>query len=359
MSGRIRQEDVETVRERTDIVQVVGQYLQLRKAGADRFVGLCPFHTEKTASFGVSPSKQLYHCFGCGVGGNVFHFVMAIENLGFPEAVERLAKQAGITLRYEGLSESDRRDLSRRGALHRANQLAAELYHANLMESPEAGAARDFLASRGLAREAAVEFGIGLAPGLPDFLLRRLAGKLSAEILVEAGLVVKDARGALRDRFRGRVTFPLHDLTGRGVGFGARLLAGEGPKYVNTPETAIYKKGELLYNLHRAKAAMARTGTAVVVEGYTDVIALAQGGVGTAVATCGTALSESHFRLLSRFAERAVLAFDSDEAGAKAAERAFAFHEQHPVEAVVLVLPEGLDPADFVLKHGAGAFEEL
>lgn len=361
MAGRIRQEDLEAVRERTDLVKLVSGYLTLKKAGHDSFVGLCPFHTEKTGSFSVSPSKQVYYCFGCGAGGDAIRFLRDVEHLEFTEAVERLAKEAGITLRYEGDTPEQRRAASRRQALHRANEEAAGLYHRTLLEGREGEDARRYLESRGIDREAAEVFGIGYAPGHPDFLLRRLARGLSPEILLEAGLVV-DAEGGYRDRFRGRITFPVHDLSGRAVGIGARVLPGgrdEGPKYLNSPETPVYKKGEVLYNLHRAKGTVSRSGEIVVVEGYTDVIALVRAGVETAVATCGTALGEGHFRLASRFAQRMVLAFDSDEAGLRAAERAFSFVEQFPVQPVVLVLPQGLDPADFVRQHGADAFREL
>jgi DNA primase len=356
--ARIHQDDVEAVRERTDIVALIQQYVGLKKSGRS-FAGLCPFHTEKTASFTVDPAKQVYYCFGCQAGGNAFHFLMGVESLTFPEAVERLAKQAGITLRYEGLSPGDRKAASRRQALFRANARAADLYHRFLVDHRDAGEARKYLDTRGISKETAVEFGIGYAPGHPDFLLRRLAREFSPEILVEAGLAMKDASGSVRDRFRNRVTFPVHDLAGQAVGFGARLLTGEGPKYLNSPETPVYRKGEMLYNLHRAKGQVTDTGRAYVVEGYTDVIALHQDGVPTAVATCGTALSEGHLRLLSRFGREAVLAFDSDEAGARAAERAYGFMSQHPVEVRVLVLPEGLDPADFVKARGATAFREM
>src|SRR5919106_2142171 len=356
--ARIRQDDVEQVRERANIVDVVQQYVGLRKAGRS-FSGLCPFHAEKTASFTVDPAKQVFYCFGCGKGGNVFHFLMEVEHLTFPEAVERLARGAGVTLRYEGLSPGDKRARSRRESLYRANQQAAELYHRFLLEAREAEPARKYLGSRGFSKEAVEEFGVGYAPGFQDFLLRRLARQLSPELLVEAGLALKDASGTVRDRFRSRITFPVHDLAGRAVGFGARLLEGDGPKYLNSPETPVYRKGEMLYNLDRAKAAITSSGRAHVVEGYTDVMALHRGGIETAVATCGTALSEGHMRLLSRFAVRAVLAFDSDEAGARAAERAYGFFEQFAVEVLVLVLPEGLDPADLVKQRGAEAFEEI
>ena len=367
MAGRIRDEDLAAVRERTDMVKLVSNYVTLKKAGHDSFVGLCPFHTEKTPSMSVSPSKGMYHCFGCGAGGDAIRFLREVEQLDFAEAVERLAKEAGITLRYEGDTPAERRAASRRQMLHRANGSAFELYHRLLVEGREGEDARRYLAERGIDRETSVEFEIGYAPGYPDFLLRRLAKTLSPEVLVESGLVLRDQEGNVRDRFRGRITFPIHDLSGRPVGIGARALptagghAGrdEGPKYLNSPGTPVFQKADVLYNLQRAKSVVSRTGEVFVVEGYTDVIAMSRAGLPNAVATCGTALGEGHFRLASRFAQRMVLAFDSDEAGARAAERAFEFVERFPVRPVVMILPDGLDPADFVQQHGADALREL
>jgi DNA primase len=364
VAGRIRDDDVAAVRERTDIVKLVSGYLTLKKAGHDRLVGLCPFHTEKTPSFGVSPSKGLYHCFGCGKGGDAIGFLRDVEHLEFSEAVERLAKEAGVTLRYEGDTPAERRVASKRQALVRANEAAFELYHHTLLEAKEGEEARAYLESRGIDRDVAAEFEIGYAPAYPDFLLRRLVRSLSAELLVEAGLAIKDQEGNVRDRFRRRITFPVHDLSGKAVGIGARILPGgsgrdEGPKYLNSPETPVYRKAEVLYNLQRAKASATKLGELYLAEGYTDVIAMVRAGVTNTVATCGTALGEGHFRLASRFAQRMVLAFDSDDAGARAAERAFEFVERFPVQPVVLILPEGLDPADFVDKHGGEALREL
>ena len=362
MAGRIRDEDVAAVNERTDIVKLVSGYLTLKKAGHDRFVGLCPFHTEKTPSFGVSPSKGLYHCFGCGKGGDAIGFLRDVEHLEFAEAVERLAKEAGVALRYEGDTPAERRVASKRQALVRANEAAFELYHRTLLEAKEGEEARAYLETRGIDREVAAEFEIGYAPAYPDFLLRRLVKSLSAELLVEAGLALKDQEGNVRDRFRRRITFPVHDLSGKAVGIGARILPGgreDGPKYLNSPETPVYRKAEVLYNLQRAKASATRSGEVFLVEGYTDVIAMVRAGVTNTVATCGTALGEGHFRLASRFAQRMVLAFDSDDAGARAAERAFEFVERFPVQPVVLILPEGLDPADFVDQHGGETLREL
>jgi DNA primase len=361
--ARIRQEDVEAVKERTDMVAMVSQYLALKRSGHDSMSGLCPFHQEKTASFSVSPSKGVFYCFGCGKGGDAITFLRELEHLSYPEAVERLAQQAGMTLRYEGDSVSARRAAERRTALYRANEEAAKLYVRMLAEGREAEDARAYVKGRGLTPESIDAFGIGYAPGHTDFLLRRLAQDLGPDVLVEAGLATKGEDGVVRDRFRGRLTFPIQDLQGRYLGFGARILpsdarAGEQAKYLNTAETSIYRKGEVLYNLHRARQPVVRDGQVFVVEGYTDVIGLAQAGIDNAVATCGTALGEGHFKLLSRFAQRAVLSFDSDEAGARAAERAFAFQEEYPVQAVVMIMPEGLDPAEFVAKHGAEAVRD-
>ena len=362
MAGRIRQEDIEQVRERTDIVKLVSGYLTLKKSGHDAFSGLCPFHTEKSPSFSVSPSKGVYYCFGCGQGGDAIRFLREVEHLDFADAVERLAKDVGVTLRYEGDTPAERRAASKRQALNRANEEAFELYHRLLVDGREGEEGRTYLADRGIDQATVERFGIGYAPGYADFLLRRLAKTLSTEILVEAGLALRDDQGNVRDRFRGRITFPVRDLSGRAVGIGARILPGgrdDGPKYLNSPETPIYRKGEVLYNLERAKSSITRSGEIHVVEGYTDVIAMAQAGIETAVATCGTALGEGHFRLASRFAQRMVLAFDSDEAGARAAERAFQFLETFPLQPVVLILPEGQDPADFVRTHGGDALREL
>jgi len=360
--ARIRQEDIEAVKERTDIVKLVGQYLTLKKSGHDSLTGLCPFHQEKTGSFSVSPAKQVFYCFGCGKGGDAITFLRELEQLSYVEAIERLAADAGVSLRYEGDSALERRASERRKALYRANEQAAQLFVQMLRDGREGGDARAYVAERGIAPEAIERFEIGYAPGYPDFLLRRLSGArdLSSDLLLEAGLATRSEDGAVRDRFRGRLTFPIQDLQGRHIGFGARVLpsdarASEQAKYLNTAETAIYRKHEVLYNMHRARQAVAKTGDVFVVEGYTDVIGLAQAGIDNVVATCGTALGERHVEQLSRFADRAILSFDSDEAGARAAERAFAYQEKSPITIVVLVMPEGLDPADFVAKHGADA----
>ncbi|MEP6759412.1 MAG: DNA primase [Actinomycetota bacterium] len=360
--ARIRQEDIEAVKERTDIVALVGQYLTLKKSGHDSLTGLCPFHQEKSGSFSVSPSKQVFYCFGCGKGGDAITFLRELEHLSYVEAIERLAGVAGVSLRFEGDSPAERRAAERRKALYRANEQAAELFATMLRDGKEAADARAYLLERGITPEALAAFQVGYAPGYADFLLRRLGGArdLSAEVLLEAGLASRSDDGTVRDRFRGRITFPINDLQGRFIGFGARVVpsdprAGEQAKYLNTAETPIYRKHEVLYNMHRARQAVAKAGDVFVVEGYTDVIGLTQAGMPNVVATCGTALGEKHFEQLSRFAQRAILSFDSDEAGARAAERAFEFQEKFPITAVVLIMPEGLDPAEFVAKHGTDA----
>ncbi len=362
MAGRIRQDDIEAVKDRTDLVKLVGQYLTLKRTGHDSMSGLCPFHQEKTPSFSVSPAKQVFYCFGCGKGGDGITFLRELEHLTYVEAVERLASQAGVSLRYEGDSPSERRQAQRRAALIAANERAQAAFAEQLASSPEAEEARAYLAGRGITPESVAAFGIGYAPRARDFLLKRLSADrdLSPEVIAEAGLAGRGDDGTVRDRFRARITFPIHDLQGRGIAFGARILptdprAGESAKYLNSAETPIYRKNEVLYNMHRARSAVARSGEVFVVEGYTDVIAFAQAGLENTVATCGTALGEAHFRQMSRFAQRAVLSFDSDEAGARAAERAYAFQEQYPVQAVVMIMPQGLDPADFVAKEGAEA----
>jgi DNA primase len=362
MAGRIRQDDIEAVKERTSLVKLVGQYLTLKKTGHDSMSGLCPFHQEKTPSFSVSPAKQVFYCFGCGKGGDAITFLRELEHLTYVEAVERLASQAGVSLRYEGDSPSERRQAQRRAALIAANERAQDAFVEQLATAPEAEEARTYLAGRGISPESVAAFGIGYAPRARDFLLKRLSQDrdLSSEVIAEAGLASRGDDGTVRDRFRGRITFPIHDLQGRGIAFGARVLptdprAGESAKYLNSAETPIYRKNEILYNMHRARSAVAKSGEVFVVEGYTDVIAFAQAGLDNTVATCGTALGEAHFRQMSRFVQRAVLSFDSDEAGARAAERAYAFQEQYPVQAVVMIMPQGLDPADFVAKEGAEA----
>lgn len=350
MPGRIRPEDVEQIRERADLVEVISGHTQLKKAGRI-FKGLCPFHQEKTPSFTVDPDRGLFHCFGCGAGGDVFTFVRDTESMSFVEAAERLAARYGVPLRFErdGGGPGDGRKL-----LQHANQAAAEFFADLLMRSGEATAARRHLEGRGFTSEDASSWGLGFSPPGRDLLLRHLlAKKFTAKQIVDAGLAIESEGGEYRDRFRGRLMFPIAEPTGELVGFGARALGDEHPKYLNSPETAVYHKAKILYGLDRARREMAAEKQAVVVEGYTDVIALHGTGVRTAVATCGTALGEDHLGLLKRFCDRVILAFDSDAAGAVASERAFGIHARLGLEVLVAPMPTGKDPADLALSEGA------
>jgi len=366
VAGRIRDESIAEVREATDIVALVGEYVTLRPAGGTRMKGLCPFHQEKTPSFTVNASTHAFRCFGCQEHGDAIDFLMKQNTLSFTEAIERLAQRAGIELRYEGRSAGDRGSLGKKSRLVAAHAEAVAFYHRLLVESPGGRDARAYLSARGYDRAAAERFRLGWAPANAwEALVDHLRGKgFRPEELTEAGLAKAGARG-LRDAFHARVLFPIFDVGGDPVAFGGRILDAEGnnaPKYLNTAETPIWHKGRALYALHLAKVPIVQAGFAVVVEGYTDVVSLHLAGVPQAVATCGTALRAEHFRLLARFTNRVVLAFDADTAGAKAAERGIGELVAAPeasLSAHVLTMPSGLDPADYVARHGGDAFGEL
>ncbi len=339
-------EDVAAVRAASDIVAVVSQYTQLRKVGR-RFQGLCPFHSEKTPSFSVNAEDGLYYCFGCQVRGDVFTFVQEIEHVDFPSAVERLAAKLGKSLRYTERSEGEGR--KKRARLHEILARAAAWYHERLLSGADAGAARKYLRERGLDGDVVREFQIGWAPDSWDELCRAL--RLDQTTAEETGLGRLNRRGRVQDHFRARIMFPICDDQGRPISFGGRILpGGERPgnqgKYQNTTETPLYSKSKVLYGLDRAKAAMVSANTAVVCEGYTDVIGFHRSGVPLAVATCGTALTDDHVALLRRFAGRFVLAFDADSAGQAAAERFYRWEREHDLEVAVADLPPGQDPGD-------------
>lgn len=342
---RILDDDVEEIRRRTDIVEVISGYLQLRKAGKI-LKGLCCFHQEKTPSFTVDPGKQLFYCHGCGAGGDAFTFLRRVEGFSFSEAAQRLADKAGIPLRMQaGRSEGGGRK-----RLLEASGEAAAFFAALLRSSPEAAEARAYLEKRGFSEAEAAAWGLGFSPRGRDTAFRHLLEKkYSAKEIVDAGLAMVGEGGGHRDRFRGRLMFPIADVGGQMVGFGARALGDDAPKYLNSPETAIYHKARILYGLDRAKRDISNEGVAVITEGYTDVIALSHAGATNAVATCGTALGEDHFSLLKRFCDRVVLAFDADQAGAVASERGFGIHHKVGLEVLVAPLPEGKDPADVAL----------
>jgi DNA primase len=350
--ARIKEEDIETLRERADMVDVVSAYSQLKRSGGHTFKGLCPFHSEKTPSFQVDVARGLFHCFGCGEGGNIYHFVQKMETLPFPEAVEWLARRTGFDLHYEEMRPGEARAFGIKVRLLEANNEAAAFFHAKLMSDPAAVDARRYLTSRGFGKEVAERWSIGWAPGR-DALCKHLLGKgYKQDEIVQADLGrVSDRDSSLYDTFRQRITFPTWNLQGDVVGFGARAMADQQPKYLNTSETPVFSKSRVMYGLNRAKSAIARS-SAVVVEGYTDVIALHEAGIAEAVATNGVALGETHFELLKKFSSRAVLMFDADEAGKGATERGFGIHHRIGLEVLVAALPAGRDPADVVKEDG-------
>jgi DNA primase len=371
--GRIRAADIALVRERSRIDEVVGEHLQLKRAGGGSLKGLCPFHDEKSPSFHVTPSRNLFHCFGCGQGGDVISFIQQIDHLSFTEAVELLAGRANIELHYEDdggrpTGGPDRTQVGQRARLVAANHAAAEFY-AEQLKSPEAGPARQFLADRGFDRQVALDYGCGFAPSGWDALTRHLRGKgYTQQELVTAGLAKESSRGSLIDRFHRRLVWPIRDITGDVIGFGARKLFDDdqGPKYLNTPETPLYKKSSVLYGIDRAKRDIARRHQAVVVEGYTDVMACHLAGVTTAVASCGTAFGAEHIGVLRRllmdqdeFRGEVVYTFDGDAAGQAAAMKTFKEDQRFVAQTFVAVEPDGRDPCELRQAHGDAAVRDL
>jgi DNA primase len=366
VAGRINDEDVKAVRDAVPIDAVVSEYLQLRNAGGGNLKGLCPFHDEKSPSFQVSPSKGLFHCFGCQEGGDTITFVMKVDHLSFSEAVERLAGQAGVTLRYEEGGYNPSHQRGERIRLVEAHKIAADWYMEQLATSPEADTGRQFLAERGFDQAAAAHFSVGYSPQGWDHLTRFLRGKgfTDKEILL-SGLAQEGRRGPI-DRFRGRLMWPIRDIGGDVVGFGARKLyeADNGPKYLNTPDTAIYRKSQVLYGIDLAKKDIAKASRAVVVEGYTDVMACHLAGVTTAIATCGTAFGTDHIKILRRLlmdngSARVIFTFDGDSAGQKAALRAFEDDQKFAAETYIAIAPDGMDPCDLRLAKGDDAVADL
>jgi DNA primase len=360
--ARINPDDIDTLRDKADIVELISGYTTLKRSGGHTFKGLCPFHTEKTPSFTVDSAKGLYFCHGCGRGGNLYQFVQETESLPFPEAVEWLAKREGYNLRYEEMKPGEAKAHGQKARLIAANNEAAEFFHAQLMNSPEAAPARRYLGGRGFERETAERWKLGWAPGR-DSLCKHLMSKgFTREEITKADLGRNSDRdGSLYDTFRQRITFPTWNLQGEVVGFGARLLQGDGPKYLNTSETPVFQKSRVMFGLHRAKSAIARgqPSQAIVVEGYTDVIALHEAGIEEAVATNGVALGESHFEQLKKFSDRAVLMFDADDAGKGATERGFGIHHRIGLEVLVAPLPVGKDPADVVRDEGEEGIRQV
>jgi DNA primase len=358
--AKINEHDIDTLRERADVVDIISGYTSLKRAGGTSFKGLCPFHSEKTPSFTVDAARALYFCFGCQQGGNIYHFIQKVENLDFPGAVEWLARRVGFDLRYEEMRPGEKKAAGLKLRIIAANEAAARFFHDSLMNAPDAAEARRYLGGRGFGREVAEHWQLGYAPGR-DSLARHLLSKgFTHDELIVADLVRKSERdGSPYDTFRQRVVFPTWNLQGDVVGFGARALGDAQPKYLNSSETPAFQKSRLMYGLDRAKSAMGRGESAVVVEGYTDVIALHEAGVGTAVATNGVALGAGHFEVLKKFTQRAVLMFDADEAGRGATERGFQLQYRLGLDVLVAPLPEGGDPADVVGKDGIERIQKV
>lgn len=369
MSGRIRDTDVSYVREHSPIDEVVGDYVQLKSAGGGQKKGLCPFHDEKSPSFHVTPARGYFHCFGCQEGGDVIAFIMKIDHLSFTETIERLASRIGYQLTYEQSSGGAKAPTVQRSRLLEANSQASIFYQEQL-QLPTASHARELLIKRGFDKTASQSFEIGYAPDQWDALSKFLLGKgFSAEELLLAGLTKEGTKGAI-DRFRNRLIWPIRDISGDLVGFGARKLASDeedtGPKYLNTPETSVYKKSQVLYGLDKAKKEIAKKRQVVIVEGYTDVMAAHLAGIPTAVATCGTAFGDEHIRILRRllmdddaFRGEVIFTFDGDAAGQKAALRAFGDDQKFVTQTFVAVEPSGLDPSDLRQEMGDAALRDL
>ena len=351
----------EKVKTQADIVRVVGEYVRLKKSGQN-FTGLCPFHGEKTPSFAVHPVKQIFHCFGCGKGGDVFSFVMEVEKCPFPEAVKIVAEKCGIPIpRPKDRTPEERKENQQRATLIEIQREAQAFFMRQLESTAEGRAARAYLEDRGLNPETINRFGIGYAPSGGDMLLRQLKPKYAEKLLVESGLISRDQSGArLFDRFRKRITFPIANESGKIVAFGCRALGDDMPKYLNSPESPIYSKSNVLYHMDRAKEPIRRQDFAVLVEGYMDAIAVARAGIANVVASCGTSLAEPQNKLLGRFTKRVIVNYDPDAAGQTATERSLTLLLENDFEVKVLALPsigeKKADPDLFIRERGAEAY---
>lgn len=349
----------ERVKQQADIVRVVGEYVRLKKSGQN-FSGLCPFHQEKTPSFNVHPVKQIYHCFGCGVGGDVFKFVMELDKCTFPEAIRSVAEKCGIAIpRPRERSPEERRENQQRSALVEMHREAAAFFARQLHESAEGKVAYAYLEDRGLNREAMVKFGLGFAPSSGDALLRFLKQKYPEKLLEVSGLLSREQSGRFFDRFRRRIIFPIANESAKVIAFGGRAMGDDMPKYLNSPETPIYSKSNVLYHLDRAKEALRQNDFGVLVEGYMDAIAVARAGITNVIASCGTSLAEPQIKLLGRFTRRVVVNYDPDTAGQAATERSLTLLLEKEFDVRVLVLPGGSDPDKFLKEQGAEAYKKL
>jgi len=349
----------EKVKQQADIVRVIGEYVRLKKTGQN-FTGLCPFHQEKTPSFSVHPVKQMYYCFGCHEGGDVFKFVMQIDRCEFPEAVRTVAEKCGIPIpRPRERSPEERRENQQRGALVEMHREAAAFFARQLQGAQEGKVAAAYLEDRGLDREAMARFGLGFAPSSGDALLRHLKTKYPEKLLEASGLFSRDQSGRLYDRFRRRIMFPIANDAGKIIAFGGRAMGDDMPKYMNSPETTVYTKSSVLYHLDRAKEALRQNDFAILVEGYMDAIAVARAGIMNVVASCGTSLAEPQIKLLGRFTHRVVVNYDPDTAGQAATERSLTLLLEKEFDVRVLTLPGGADPDKFLKEQGADAYSKL
>ncbi len=349
----------EKVKQQADIVRVVGEYVRLKKTGQN-FSGLCPFHQEKTPSFAVHPVRQIYHCFGCGVGGDVFKFVMEMDKCAFPDAVRTVAEKCGIAIpKPRERSPEERRENQQRAALVEMHHQAATFFSQQLHQGMDGRVASAYLEDRGLDRQTMARFGLGFAPSTGDALVRHLKPKYPEKLLEVSGLVSKDQSGRLYDRFRRRIIFPIANDGGKIIAFGGRAMGDDMPKYMNSPETPIYSKSTVLYHLDRAKEALRQNDFAILVEGYMDAIAVARAGFLNVVASCGTSLAEPQIKLLGRFTRRVVVNYDPDTAGQAATERSLTLLLEKEFDVRVLSLPAGADPDKFLKEQGAEAYKKL
>jgi len=354
----LQENSARRVKDAVDIIEVIGEHVQLQKAGV-RYKGLCPFHSEKTPSFTVNRERQFYHCFGCNESGDVLSFMMKYHNLTFPDAVARLAERYGVELEEAKLSPEELRKSREREELFAANRAAAAIFHQFLLEKPAAAKARQYLEQRGMSREMISRFQLGYAPDRWDFLAQALADAGEAEqVAVAAGLLVQKEKGGVYDRFRDRVIFPIFSLNGQVAGFGGRILGDGQPKYLNSPESAVFNKSQTLFGLYHNKSAIREAGRCLIVEGNFDLLSLVAHGVHYVAAPLGTALTAQHVKILKRYAEEAVVIFDGDQAGLKAAMRAVPLFLTEQLDARIVVLPEEHDPDTFVTAFGKEALEE-
>src|ERR1700677_3782594 len=349
----------EKVKQQADIVRVIGEYVRLKKA-RQKFTGLCPFHQEKSPSFAVHPVRQIYHCFGCGAGGDVFKFVMEMDKCPFPEAIRIVAEKCGIPVpRPRERSPEEHRENQQRSALVEMHREAATFFARQLNEGHEGRVAAGYLEDRGLNREAIARFGLGWAPSSGDALLRQLKSKYPEKLLEASGLFSRNESGRPYDRFRKRIMFPISNEAGKVIAFGERAMGDDMPKYMNSPETPIYTKSNVLYHLDRAKEELRKSDFGVLVEGYMDAIAVARAGISNVVPSCGTSLAEPQVKLLNRFTRRIIVHYDPDTAGQAATERSLTILLEQGAEVRVLALPGGKDPDSFIRAEGAAGYTKL